>query len=90
MQLSDKPVQNRLDTAARRIDDAVFIVQPEARELHQLREVAARIWELSDGEHTVVEIVDVICDEYEVDRGAAESDALEFLSSLLEKDLVRL
>lgn len=89
MQLSDKPVQNHLDTAARRIDDAVFIVHPEAGELHQLGEVAARIWELSDGEHTVVDIVDVICSEYDVDRGAAENDALEFLSSLLEKDLIR-
>lgn len=89
MQLTDKPAQN-LDTAARRIGDAVFIIHPEKSEMHQLREVGARIWELTDGEHTVTEIADVISSEYDVERGVAESDALEFLSELLEKDLVSL
>jgi hypothetical protein len=89
LQLTDKPAQN-LDTAARRIDDAVFIIHPENSEMHQLREVGARIWELTDGEHTVAEIAAVICAEYDVQQGVAESDALEFLSELLEKDLISL
>jgi hypothetical protein len=89
VQLSDKPAQNE-ETAARRIDDAVFVIHPDTSELHQLSEVASRIWELADGEHTVAEIVDVVVGEYDVDRGLAENDALEFLSSLLEKDLIRL
>jgi len=86
--LSDKPAQN-LETAARKIDDLFYVMHPVTSELHNFNDVGTRIWELIDGEHTVADIVQVLTAEYEVDKGTAQADVLEFLGVLQEKDLIR-
>ena len=47
-----------------------------------LNEVAARIWELLDGEKQVQEIRDKIVDEFEVSPEKAETDLVEFFQQL--------
>ena len=54
-----------------------------------LNAVAARIWQLLDGEHTLAEICAMICDEFEVTSTEAEQDTVEFLSKLLSADIAR-
>jgi hypothetical protein len=88
VKLTDTPVRND-DNAVRQIEDTVFVMNPDTSELHSFNEVGRRIWELVDGSRTVATIVEVIIEEFEIDARTAESDALEFLDELLNKDLVR-
>ena len=89
MEPTDTPFRNG-ENAVRRIDDVVFVMNPDTSELHSFKGIGGRIWELSDGSHTVQAITGVIVDEYEVERETAERDVLEFLQELQAKDLIRL
>lgn len=53
-------------------------------------EVGERIVELIDGRRTVADIVDVLLSEFEVERGVAEADTLEFIELLVEKQVLSL
>lgn len=47
--------------------------------------VAERIVELSDGTRTVWQIVDALCDEFDVAREVCASDTLEFVKLLVQR-----
>lgn len=51
-------------------------------------DVAARIWTLLDGNRDIDSVVDVICDEYDVDAEVAHRDLGELLGSLDAADLI--
>lgn len=57
--------------------------------IYTLDEVAARIWELIDGQRRVEEIRDAIVEEYEVSPDVAEADLVEFVQQLEEIGGVR-
>ena len=50
--------------------------------IYTLDEVAARIWELIDGQRRVSEIRNAIVEEYEVSPDVAEADLMEFIQQL--------
>lgn len=56
--------------------------------IYTLSPVAARIWALLDGDRSVDQIVDAICDEYSVDRDQAVTDVAELVADLSEVSLV--
>jgi PqqD family protein of HPr-rel-A system len=87
LQTTDVPRQNP-ETAARVIDDSMFVLHAETSELHALNDVGARIWELVDGEHDVAAITAAIEAEYEVDPAEAAADVVAFLDQLTEKGLI--
>ena len=60
----------------------------EVNGVYTLNEVAARIWELLDGERTVAEIRSCILEEFEVAADEAERDLVEFLMQLQEVEAV--
>ncbi len=72
---------------ARKIGDE-FIIVPirrragEIESLYTLNEVAARIWELIDGNRSLEQIRDIIVSEYDVAQEEAEKDILEFVQQL--------
>lgn len=72
-----------------RIQDELFIVDPKAREMHQLNEVGARIWDLLAQPRQLQELIDTIADEYEVNHSAAEDDVVAFMEEMMEKKLVK-
>jgi Coenzyme PQQ synthesis protein D (PqqD) len=51
-------------------------------------EVAERIVELVDGQRTLEQLVHVLCEEFEVERAVCERDALEFVTLLLNKQVL--
>jgi hypothetical protein len=81
-------VRQNEDTAFREIEGLAYVVDPGTSDLHSFSEVATRIWVLLDGERTVSQVVDVVVDEFKVDRATAEADTLELLDELLAKGLV--
>lgn len=50
--------------------------------VYTLSPVAARIWALIDGTRSIGEIIDLICDEYDVSRDQAAADVAELVSDL--------
>jgi len=83
------PVQNP-EMAWRIVDDECIIVDTQGSQATVLNPVGARIWELSDGKRTLKEIVELILNEYDVDRPRAEADAGSFVTELLERKLIQL
>jgi hypothetical protein len=73
--------------AWRRIADEVVIV-PIGRQadsldsIYVLNEVAARTWELVDGERAIPGLASAIADEFEVEPAQAEADLVELLGEL--------
>lgn len=58
------------------------------KEVHQLNEVASFIWNLCDGEHNLQNIIDLVCEEFEIDATTASSDVSNLISELQSKSLL--
>lgn len=70
------------------IDHEAIVILPAQGQGKVLNEVGARIWELADGGRSIGDWVNIICAEHAVARGEAEQDALEFIHSMREANLV--
>jgi len=70
------------------IDGEAVVVNLKDSTFHTLNPVATFIWEQADGQIKAEQIIEKICQEFEVDRVTAEKDCLEFLGELISKGLV--
>jgi hypothetical protein len=84
----DRYITRDPDAAWRVFEDGAVIVTPQESVMHSLNPVGTRIWELADGTLTVNEILDVIVEEFEVDRESAEQDVLQFCRALADKGML--
>lgn len=78
-------------TAWRIIEGEAVIVTPLDSKIHILNEAGTRIWELlEDKEMKVGQIIERICEEFEVDKEKAEEDVDKFIKEMHEKGVVRI
>ena len=84
----DSRPRRRSDVLAQAAGDTVILLTPDSGEYFTLNEVGGRIWELSDGARSVVEIVAVLAEEYDAPRDEIQADALDVLSQLAQERLV--
>ncbi len=77
-------------TASRIIDGEAVIVLTHTSIVHTLNDIGTRIWEMSDGFHTVNQIVKSLCDEFDAPCEQIEKDTIEFLTNLLKKEIIML
>ena len=88
MKYSDETVIRRAPTAlSRAFDHEVAVILPTASAVRVLNELGARIWALADG-RTVAEILDVLVNEYDVERTQLRVDAEGFLAELQGRGLL--
>jgi hypothetical protein len=73
---------------ATRTGESVVLLDPRSGSYYSLDGVGARIWELSDGDHTVADITAALDAEYDAPAAAIESDALDLLRDLSAEGLV--
>lgn len=59
-------------------------------ETGQVSEVAERIVELCDGQRTLAQVVDALCEEFEVEREVCAEDTLHFASLLVSRNVLTL
>jgi hypothetical protein len=52
--------------------------------VYTLNETGASIWEQIDGKRTVEEIIDLITQEYDIDKDTAGKDVFDFISNMRE------
>lgn len=72
----------------RSVGDELLILHLVLKQYHILNAVAARIWELSDGEHTADRITDRLAEEHAQDRQEICQDVIETLEGLKALQLV--
>ena len=75
-------------TAGRIIDGEAVLILSEVSEINVLNEVGSRVFELSDGTHTISNIVQIINAEYDVPSEQSEQDVLEFIHKLVKQQVL--
>ena len=75
-------------TAWRVYDGEAVILLAEDSTLNTLNPVGTLIWEAADGKTALSAIVARICEEFEVEQTQAERDALAFIETLCQRDLL--
>lgn len=89
-EVMDKLLVRHPHAAWRPIAGETVIVTPIDSYMHTLNDPAGFIWQKSDGDFTVRQVVEGMCKEFDVDEETARRDCLEFLQELMEKDMVTL
>lgn len=87
MELSDVPCR-AAGVVGRLVDGEAVLVHPGQGKVRVLNAVGARLWDLVDGERTVAEVARAVADEYDVDLGTAQADAVRFLADLAGRGLL--
>jgi hypothetical protein len=90
MDMNNNYVSRNGDIMYRIIDGIAVIVNPETGLMYTLDEVGTYIWEQSDGKHTISDIVDMICEIFEVSKSKAINDINMFIGDLTKKNIVML
>jgi hypothetical protein len=93
MQTPDSPDQQVVATkrhVACTVAGEVVILHLDDGVYYGLNEVGTRVWQLLEHPRNVDQIVDVITDEFEVERSQCLSDVKELLQALSERGLVEL
>lgn len=92
--LLDRVVRRHPDAGLQRFSGRLLAVTQDDH-LHcfeddagQPSEVAERIVELADGARTLNDIVDVLIEEFEVDRAVCERDVAAFVQALVDKKVL--
>jgi len=87
MKMQETRHEKSEDIVARKIAEEVILVPirqkiGDLQNIYTLNEVAAKIWELLDGQKTLLQIRDVIISEFEINPEQAQKDLEEFLQKL--------
>lgn len=70
------------------VDGEIVMFDPDRGTYFSLGDVGSRIWELIDAPMSIVEICDVLENEYEIDREACEAQVVAFIAQMGEVGLV--
>ena len=85
-------VRNR-DVVARQIEGELIIVPvrrgvANMNSLYTLNPVGSVLWDFMAEDHSIPEMVQRVCDEFEVSAAQARKDIQAFLDSMVEEQLV--
>ena len=81
------PVPNQ-EYCVRQVGDETVCLADSGSRFISLNPVGSFIWQQIDGVHTLQDILDILCDEYEVTRDAATTDLATFVSQLSTQGLI--
>lgn len=76
------------DISFRIIESEAVILTPENGFLHTLDGTGTFIWQLLDGKNTVEDIIEKLCEEYDVKPEVAKIDVHRFIQDLLSRSLI--
>jgi trimethylamine:corrinoid methyltransferase-like protein len=75
------------DTPWNIVDDEVVLLNLDSGHYYSLNESGRRVWELLDGENTIPEIINTICEEFDVEQQEAAKDINTLIDELLKEKL---
>lgn len=70
------------------LEPEALVIDVKAGLLYPLNSVGARIWQLSDGDRTVREIVRILIEEFDADEATIRDDAMRFIDELAGARLI--
>jgi hypothetical protein len=79
---------NYENIAYQKIKSNTYIVTLSDHKIHQLDDIATHIWELICRKKSVNEIVEILHNEYDVDKDTLLKDINEFLHELKQKNII--
>lgn len=82
-------VAQTMDLVAAEMDGETVMMNIESGKYFGLDTIGSRIWELIDSPRMVAEVVGILVQEYDVERGQCQVDTVEFLNHLYREGLVR-
>lgn len=83
------PIPNP-NVLGRVVDNEAVLVLPDQGKVKVLNEVGAAIWEQIDGQRSIGEIAEKICEMYNIDLPTAGKDTTEFVAELADRQIVTL
>lgn len=83
------PVPNQ-DFSVREIGEETVFLAESGDQVLSLNEMGSYIWQQMDGNHSLRDILDIICHEYEVEEPEARQDLQLFVEQLLNEKLIDL
>ena len=89
MAVKEYPARNE-EVIWRDIAGEVVIVGEDDNTIRMLNKTASLVWSLADGSRQLQEIVDAICDKFQVAPYQARADAEEFCLELVDAGLLSL
>jgi len=69
-------------------NETIILDTKIGKEVHQLNEVASFVWNLCDGKHDLLDIINSVCDEFEIDSQTATGDVENLVNELKTKSLL--
>lgn len=88
MEYGDKYIGQSKGFVCRIIDREAFIVAADGQKMHMVNRVGTFIWQLLSGNITGKEIVDRVCERFDVDPTRAQADITDFLDKLDKKKMI--
>lgn len=87
LDLQAVPIPND-EFGVREVGDEILFLTKSGSEVVNLNPVGTFIWRQFDGNHTLQDVLDIICEEYEVELDRAEEDLRSFVAELETNKLV--
>ena len=72
----------------REIGGEVFILSDTGNKIITLNKVGALIWQLCDGKHNLVQIVDAVLEKFNVEKACAEHESKGFIDEMQKNGLI--
>lgn len=84
----EKVLVKNPDVIWRKIEDKIVIITGDAQAVHVLNKTAAFIWGLCDGTMGINQIVENVCEQFDVSAEAAKTDVVDTLRKFDEMGLL--
>ena len=81
--IEDNVVWTKLDQTA-----MIILTRGDEEKVFNLNKTAAYLWERCDGTKTLEELIQGLCDHYNVDESTARKDANEFIVKMKDSQLL--
>lgn len=88
MDLHDRVARAEDVSLWRVVDEKVVILSDDGDWIHELNEVASAIWLKLDHSATVKELINHVCEEFDVGSEIAQEDVIQFIETLCGKGLI--
>ncbi len=86
----NKIYQPAPEVSVREIEGELLLFHPDHEDLFTMNNLAVEIWKALNEEITVRNIIDKICNQFEIKLNVVEPDVLLFINELAEKGFIEL
>ncbi len=87
--MTGKKISRSKECAFQIIDGNAIVVQSKKRTVHWLNETATEIWKCLEQDHSIDDLIDSICSEFETTKDEASADVLNFINDMLTNGLIK-